>query len=183
MQFHFFSNRKGNCTLCDVCHTFWQLCPVLDYHISRTRQPSYAYRINLQQGKSPDKICKSMSYESEESWYIFKPFPQWYVTIILFYVTTICCKRNQVRTREYIRWKDDLFYLSNKTNLMDLITATSLVISLKLDSNRRFFQPCDLKLWWMTSQNYRAPLLHYINLCASSQTHRWIQTGVTVRKH
>ena len=183
MQFHFFSNRKGNCTLCDVCHTFWQLCPVLDYHISSTRQPSYAYRINLQQGKSPDKICKSMSYESEGSLYIFKPFPQWYVTIILFYVTTICCKRNQVRTREYIRWKDDLFYLSNKTNLMDLITATSLVISLKLDSNRRFFQPCDLKLWWMTSQNYRAPLLHYINLCPSSQTHRWIQTGVTVRKH
>ena len=80
-----------------------------------------------------------MSYESEESWYIFKPFPRWYVTIMLFYVTTICCKRNQIRTREYIRWKNDLFYLSNKTNLRDLIAATGLVISLKLDSNRRFF--------------------------------------------
>ena len=34
----------------------------------------------------------------------------------------------------------------------------------------------------MTSKNYRAPLLHYIKLCASSQTPRWIQTGVTVRK-
>ena len=124
-----------------------------------------------------------MSYESEESWYIFKPFPQWYVTIILFYVTTICCKRNQVRTREYIRWKNDLFYSSNTTNLRDLIAATGLAILLKLDSNRRFFQPCDLELWWMTSKKYSAPLPHYIKLCASSQTHRWIQTGVTVRKH
>ena len=35
----------------------------------------------------------------------------------------------------------------------------------------------------MTSKNYRAPLLHYIKLCALSQTPRWIQTGVTVRKH
>ena len=35
----------------------------------------------------------------------------------------------------------------------------------------------------MTSKNHRAPLLHYIKLCASSQTPRWIQTGVTVRKH
>ena len=34
----------------------------------------------------------------------------------------------------------------------------------------------------MISKNYRAPLLHYIKLCASSQTHRWIQTKVTVRK-
>ena len=33
----------------------------------------------------------------------------------------------------------------------------------------------DLKSYW-------APLLHYIKLCASSQTPRWIQTGVTVRK-
>ena len=44
------------------------------------------------------------------------------------------------------------------------------------------FSPCDLEIWWMTSNNYRAPLLHYIKLCASSQTPRWIQIGVTVRK-
>ena len=30
--------------------------------------------------------------------------------------------------------------------------------------------------------NNRAPLLYYIKLCASFQIHRWIQTGVTVRK-
>ena len=70
----------------------------------------------------------------------------------------------------------------NKANLRDFIAATGLVILLELDWNRRFFRPCDIKLWWMTSQNYRTPLLHYIKLCASSQTPRLIQTGVTVRK-
>ena len=34
----------------------------------------------------------------------------------------------------------------------------------------------------MTSKNYRAYLLCYIKLCASFESHRWIQTGVTVRK-
>ena len=62
----------------------------------------------------------------------------------------------------------------NKANLRDFIAATGLVILLKLNSNRRFFSPCDLEIWWMTSKNYRAPFLHYIKLCASSQ----IQTGV-----
>ena len=70
----------------------------------------------------------------------------------------------------------------NKANLRDLIAATSLVILLKLDSNRRFFSPCDLEIWWMTLKNHGAPHLHDIKLCASSQTPRWIQTGVTVRK-
>ena len=70
----------------------------------------------------------------------------------------------------------------NKANLRDLKDATGLVILLKLDSNRRFFSPCDLEIWWMTSKKYRAPPLHYFKLCASSQTPRWIQTGVTVWK-
>ena len=70
----------------------------------------------------------------------------------------------------------------NKENLRGLIAATGLVILLKLDSSRRFFSPCDLEIWWMTSKNYRATLLHYIKLCASFQSHRWTQTGVTVRK-
>ena len=56
----------------------------------------------------------------------------------------------------------------NKANLRDLLAATGLVILLKLDSNRRFFSPCDLEIWWMTSKNYKAPLLNYIKLCASS---------------
>ena len=70
----------------------------------------------------------------------------------------------------------------NKANLRDLIAATGLVILLKLGSNGRFFSPCDLEISWMTLKNYRAPLLQYIKLCASSQTHWWIKTGVIVRK-
>ena len=31
-------------------------------------------------------------------------------------------------------------------------------------------------------ENNRAPLLCYVKLCAPFQSHRWIQTGVTVRK-
>ena len=72
--------------------------------------------------------------------------------------------------------------MANKANLRDLIAATSIVILLKWDSNCRFFSLCDLEIWWMTSKNNRAPLLYYIKLCASFQIHRWIQTGVTVRK-
>ena len=45
-----------------------------------------------------------------------------------------------------------------------------------------FFVPRDLQIWWMTLKNNRAPLLYCIKLCASFQSHRWIQTGVTVRK-
>ena len=46
-----------------------------------------------------------------------------------------------------------------------------------------FFVPCDLEIWWMTLENNRAPLPYYIKLCASFQSHGWIQTGVTVWKH
>ena len=35
--------------------------------------------------------------------------------------------------------------INDKANLRDLLVATSLVILLKLDSNRRFFCPCDLE--------------------------------------
>ena len=45
----------------------------------------------------------------------------------------------------------------------------------------RFFVPRDLEIWWMTSKNYRAPLLYYIKLGAAFQSHWHIQTGVTVR--
>ena len=46
-----------------------------------------------------------------------------------------------------------------------------------------FFVRCDLEIWRMTLKNNRAPLLCYFKLCASFHNHRWIQTGVTVRKH
>ena len=47
---------------------------------------------------------------------------------------------------------------------------------------RRFIEPCDLEIWWMTFKNNRAPLLCYFKLCVSFHSHWWIQTGVTVRK-
>ena len=40
----------------------------------------------------------------------------------------------------------------NKANLRDLIAATGLVILLKLESNHRFFSPCDLEIWWITQK-------------------------------
>ena len=64
----------------------------------------------------------------------------------------------------------------NKANLKDLIAATGLVILLKFDQHHRFFSPCDLEIWWMTSTNNRAPLHYYIKLSALLQSHRWIQT-------
>ena len=63
------------------------------------------------------------------------------------------------------------------------------VFKLKLQSgNAQFgsksviFFPCDLEIWWMVLKNNRTHFLCYIKLCASFQSHRWIQTGVTVRK-
>ena len=74
------------------------------------------------------------------------------------------------------------FLIPNKANLRDLIAATGLVILLKFDPNHRFFSPCDLEIWCITSKNNRTPLLYYIKLCVSFQIHRWIQTEVTLRK-
>ena len=33
----------------------------------------------------------------------------------------------------------------------------------KLDSNRQFFSPCDLQIWWMTSKKNRSLLLYYVS--------------------
>ena len=51
-----------------------------------------------------------------------------------------------------------------------------------LGQNRWCFVPCDLEIWWMTLENNRASLLGCFKLCATFHSHRWIQTGVTVRK-
>ena len=54
--------------------------------------------------------------------------------------------------------------------------------TLNLDQNRWIFVLWDIEIWWMTVENYRAPLLYYIKLYESFQIHRWIKIGVTVRK-
>ena len=51
-----------------------------------------------------------------------------------------------------------------------------------LGQNRWCLVPCDLEIWWMTLENNRAPLLCCFKLCATFHSHRWIQTGVAVRK-
>ena len=55
----------------------------------------------------------------------------------------------------------------NKANLRDLIVATGLVILLKLDSNRWFFNLYDLEIWWMTSQK----IIGHLFYIASSFVH------------
>ena len=55
--------------------------------------------------------------------------------------------------------------------------------TLNLGQNQWFFVPCDLEIWWKTLKNNREPVLYYVKLWASFQSHWWIQTGVTVRKH
>ena len=55
--------------------------------------------------------------------------------------------------------------------------------TLNLGQNWRFFVPCDLEMRQMTLKNNKAPLLCYFKLCASFDSHLWIQNGVTVRKH
>ena len=45
-----------------------------------------------------------------------------------------------------------------------------------LGQNRRFFWPCDLRIWRTTLKNNRTPLLFYFKLCASFRSHWWIQT-------
>ena len=51
-----------------------------------------------------------------------------------------------------------------------------------LSQNRWCFVPCELEIWWITLENNRASLPCCFKLCATFHSHRWIQTGVTVRK-
>ena len=51
-----------------------------------------------------------------------------------------------------------------------------------LGQNQWCFVQCDLEIWWMTLENNRASLLSCFKLCATFYSHRWIQTGVPVRK-
>ena len=54
--------------------------------------------------------------------------------------------------------------------------------TLNSGQNQQLFVPCDLEIWQITFNNFRAPLLCYFKLFASFQNQRSIQTGVTVRK-
>ena len=62
------------------------------------------------------------------------------------------------------------------------VTVQKCSIWVKLGNILSCDRPCVLEIWWMTLKNNRAPLLCHLKLCKSFQSHRWIQTGVTVRK-
>ena len=51
-----------------------------------------------------------------------------------------------------------------------------------IGSKLAFFVLCDLEILWMTLKNNKAPLPCYLKLCVSFNSHRSIQTAVTVRK-
>ena len=55
-------------------------------------------------------------------------------------------------------------------------------INAQFGSKLPIFWPAWPQIWRMTLRNNRAPLLYYIKHDASFHSHRWIQTGVTVRK-
>ena len=115
-------------------------------------------------------------------------YPTINIVFISSYLTLIYCYLGNAlsfrSSRMRSQWRINIvyIYIHYKANLRDLIAATGLVILLKLDSNRRFFSPCDLEIWWMTPKNNRAPLVCYFKLFASFRSHWWIQTGVTVWK-
>ena len=78
--------------------------------------------------------------------------------------------------------------IHKKANLSDLIAATSLEILQKLDSNEshQWIQTwvtvrkrSKLKFDRRPRKRNRAPLLCCFKLCASFQSHWWIQTGYT----
>ena len=73
---------------------------------------------------------------------------------------------------------------SSVIGMMGILNFSIAIVlsSSQFGSKLAIFVPCDLEIWWTTLENNRAPLLHYINLCASFQIHRWIQTWVTARK-
>ena len=75
-----------------------------------------------------------------------------------------------------------IYRFENKTNRKDLIAATALIILPELDSKPQFRSSCDQKFYGWPEKNNKAPILDYVKLCASFQSHRGIQTGVTVWK-
>ena len=110
----------------------------------------------------------------------------WFLTQKIPQVQDCCWGQKTPLHLGFHRLPDPIYQYSfdtNKKNLRDLIAATRLVLLLKLDSNRRFFDAYDLQIYWMISQYNRAPVLCNANLCASVQSHLWIQNWVVVRKH
>ena len=72
--------------------------------------------------------------------------------------------------------------IEKQKGISSILCEALWIISNPSVNSNIFSSLCDLEIWWMTSKNKRAFLLYYVKLCASFQIHRYIQTGVTVRK-
>ena len=106
----------------------------------------------------------SLLYVAAILWYFNTHIEMWYLrniqhTYTLSYINYAMYQGNivlHIWKSLLIHWNDINI---NKANLRDFIATTGLVNLLKLDSNGRFFSPCDLEIWWMTPKNNRACLL------------------------
>ena len=119
--------------------------------------------------------------------------PRWIQTAVAVLKRSIRVKIGDFLPRVTLKfygwpWKTIgiLFYVT-----LSFVHYFKAIVELKLklqSGNANFgpkwaiFCPCDLKIWWITLKNNRAPLLCCFKVCASFPSHRWIQTKVTVRK-
>ena len=111
----------------------------------------------------------------------------WYKVNCLWGITAITIFKDIIPHLSYsslwikIAWLIDDFRTRQIWGIWKLRPAYSLETP-NLGQNRWCFVPCDLEIWWMTLENNRASLLCCFKLCATFHSHRWIKTGVTVRK-
>ena len=118
--------------------------------------------VNSNWSYSPETLNSGRNW-----WYFVRcDLDSWWMTLennraCLLYYIKLCC------------------FISNPSVKSNLSYSPEMLNS---GQNRHFFIPCDHEIWRMTLKNNRAPLLYHIKLCASFQSHGWLQTGVTVRK-
>ena len=118
------------------------------------------------QGKSEGfESCDRPSPETPnwgQNWWCFVPcdLEIWWMTLENNRATLLCCFK---LCATFHSWS----YCPETPNLGQI---------------RRFLELRDLEIWRMTLTIHRAPLQCYFKLCASFRSHRWFQTGDTVRK-
>ena len=136
---------------------------------------------------SNPSVNSNLSYSLEtinlgQNWQFFVPcdLEIWWMTLenngapLLYYIK-LCASfqsHGPIKTRVTVR-KRSIRVNSNWSYSLETLNS---------GQNRRFFVPCDLEIWRMILKNNRAPLLRYLELCASFHSHQLIQTGDTVRK-
>ena len=125
---------------------------------------------NLLQSIMPDKD-NEMQHLSDLNFCLIHLHFQWKIMVIdhskYFVISQSPQWYNDTTRQIWGIWKLRLAYSPETPNL---------------GQNRWCFVPCDPEIWWMTLENNRASPLCCFKLCATFHSHRWIETGVTVRK-